>query len=393
MKEFQFNPTDGYLNTAEFPNPPSEADTREQIQELHSQTRDFINGLVALLNGTSGAKEIGSEVIESLIVDGLPAANVYEQILALAQLKLFSTNFKYIRIADDKSIEYSQNGQEWFSTSNGVVIYNGVGSQMPVRKKIMIKQATLTDDGEYTVIVAQKGEKGDPGKDGSDGKSFVVMGHYNSIIDLRAAHPSGEEGDAYSVGTDGDNVVYVWDINKNDWSDIGPIIGPPGEKGDPGDPGEAGIGVPKGGAEGQFLRKRSTADYDTEFADIEVSWGKVVGVLSDQTDLNNVLNSFQSSITNINKQVQSTTKTITIQPSEFVEGVYTLSDDLITETSNQEILPVAYSEENKAMIDAFNAAAFQDVENGQTTGQTKFICTGEVPTIPINIRVIFRGDK
>ena len=95
----------------------------------------------------------------------------------------------------------------------------------------------------------------------------------------------------------------------------------------------------------------------------------------------------------INMLLKSTTKTITIQPSEFVEGVYTLNDDLITETSNQEILPAAYSEENKAMIDAFNAAAFQDVENGQTTGQTKFICTGEVPTIPINIRIIFRGDK
>ncbi len=49
-------------------------------------------------------------------------------------------------------------------------------------------------------------------------------------------------------------------------------------------------GVPAGGADGQYLRKASAADYDTEWSDSTgAAWGEVTGTLADQTDLQSEL--------------------------------------------------------------------------------------------------------
>jgi phage minor structural protein len=68
--------------------------------------------------------------------------------------------------------------------------------------------------------------KGAKGADGQDGKSFTVKGTYNTMADLIAAHPTGEEGDAYMVGTPAD--LVVWDVDTNTWKDVGRIQGPSG---------------------------------------------------------------------------------------------------------------------------------------------------------------------
>ncbi len=44
-------------------------------------------------------------------------------------------------------------------------------------------------------------------------------------------------------------------------------------------------GVPAGGADGQYLRKASAANYDTEWSDSTTSWGDIDGTLSTQPDL------------------------------------------------------------------------------------------------------------
>lgn len=58
-------------------------------------------------------------------------------------------------------------------------------------------------------ITRTKGEKGDKGKDGQNGKdgtSITIKGRYDSYEELIAEHPTGEEGDAYSINGD----LYVW---------------------------------------------------------------------------------------------------------------------------------------------------------------------------------------
>ena len=50
------------------------------------------------------------------------------------------------------------------------------------------------------------------------------------------------------------------------WTQLASLLGPPGQAGPPGPPGSQGVGVPAGGTAGQTLRKRSAADYDSEWA-------------------------------------------------------------------------------------------------------------------------------
>lgn len=176
----------------------------------------------------------------------------------------------------------------------------------------------------------QKGDTGDIGPQGptgpagADGKSFTINGLYATLAALKAAHPTGESGDAYSVGTVNSNTVYIWSADKNDWEDIGPLQGPAGPQGEPGPQGPkgdtgdigpqgiqgpqgptgatgaqgpqglegpagpqgpkgdtggtgstgpqgpAGAGVASGGTTGQILRKASGTNYDTKWDDIIV---------------------------------------------------------------------------------------------------------------------------
>ena len=53
MNKLAFNPATGLKNSSAFPNPVNETETRAQFQELHDQTRDYINDVVTLLGDTS----------------------------------------------------------------------------------------------------------------------------------------------------------------------------------------------------------------------------------------------------------------------------------------------------------------------------------------------------
>ena len=55
----------------------------------------------------------------------------------------------------------------------------------------------------------------------SGGSGYTVRGFYPSVDALRQAHPTGNAGDAWRVGTAEDNTTYVWDVDTEDWVDIG----------------------------------------------------------------------------------------------------------------------------------------------------------------------------
>lgn len=60
---------------------------------------------------------------------------------------------------------------------------------------------------------------------GVDGTSVTILGSYNTLAELEAAHPTGQLGDAYMVAGD----LYVW--NGTAWEDVGQIQGPQGNPG------------------------------------------------------------------------------------------------------------------------------------------------------------------
>lgn len=76
-----------------------------------------------------------------------------------------------------------------------------------------------------------QGPQGPAGAAGMDGRSFTVKGRYETLLDLQTDYPTGQEGDAWSIGSIGYNVVYVWDINDAAWKNVGPIQGPMGPEG------------------------------------------------------------------------------------------------------------------------------------------------------------------
>lgn len=98
-----------------------------------------------------------------------------------------------------------------------------------------------------------QGIQGPPGDKGEDGSSFTVKGMYATLDALKAAHATGNEGDAYMVGSENTNVVYIWDVDAKSWVNVGPIQGPQGPQGPQGVRGVQGVqGVPGvSGADGK----------------------------------------------------------------------------------------------------------------------------------------------
>lgn len=95
-----------------------------------------------------------------------------------------------------------------------------------------------------------QGIQGPPGDKGEDGSSFTAKGMYATLDALKAAHPTGSDGDAYIVGSENTNVVYIWDVDAVGWVNVGPIQGPQGPQGPQGIQGVQGVqGVP--GVSGQ----------------------------------------------------------------------------------------------------------------------------------------------
>ena len=88
--------------------------------------------------------------------------------------------------------------------------------------------------------------RGPQGEPGEDGRSFTIAGAYETEAALLAAHPTGQAGDAYIVGTAAENVVYTWATESGSWLNIGPIAGAKGEQGIQGEPGIQGPPGPKG---------------------------------------------------------------------------------------------------------------------------------------------------
>ena len=76
-----------------------------------------------------------------------------------------------------------------------------------------------------------EGPQGLRGDDGADGRSFTVLALYSTLLALQTAHPAGNAGDAYAVGTSANNVIYIWDVDSAEWVSVGALQGPVGPQG------------------------------------------------------------------------------------------------------------------------------------------------------------------
>lgn len=97
----------------------------------------------------------------------------------------------------------------------------------------------------------------------------------------------------------------------------------------------------------------------------------------------------QVQINALKNTISTTTKSITLSASGWSSGTYTISDSLITNTSNQEIIPSPSisADQYKALVKASLVAT------GQSAGSITIKAFGATPTIDIPVTVIFRGEK
>lgn len=68
------------------------------------------------------------------------------------------------------------------------------------------------------------------GPTGPQGAGLVFDGTYPTLEALKQAHPTGQAGDCYKVGTDEEYVAYFWDPENEDWEPL-QVMGPTGPRG------------------------------------------------------------------------------------------------------------------------------------------------------------------
>lgn len=84
---------------------------------------------------------------------------------------------------------------------------------------------TYVDNGQtYLVVKTINVSLSVKGEDGKDGTSVTILGSYDTLAQLQAAHPTGSAGDSYMVGDD----LYVWSVTASAWVDVGQIRGDDG---------------------------------------------------------------------------------------------------------------------------------------------------------------------
>ena len=88
----------------------------------------------------------------------------------------------------------------------------------------------LQEDGTWyllKILPGKQGEIGPPGEKGEQGEGLRILDGFETVEALRAAHPTGEPGEVYAVGTH----LHIWSSTKSDWYDMGEVAGLPGPPG------------------------------------------------------------------------------------------------------------------------------------------------------------------
>ncbi len=182
------------------------------------------------------------------------------------------TGLAYLRLDGGGALEASADGEDWLPA--GTRIAGPDGQLATPRGVLQFADGQVLDSGGRTVVSGLRGPQGETGPAwypsvdgagvltfsqstldtapppvsirgpqgpaGQDGNSFVVRSRYDSLEALQTAHPAGQAGDAYAVGTAAANTVYIWDADRAVWADIGALQGPAGPQGAAGPPGADG---------------------------------------------------------------------------------------------------------------------------------------------------------
>lgn len=125
----------------------------------------------------------------------------------------------------------------------------------------------------------ETGPTGPQGPKGETGAGMIIKGIYPTLQALTEEHPAGNEGDAYAVGSESYNDIYIWFGAA--WESIGTMRGPKGdvgEAGPQGPKGETGSQGPKGDAGPSGQDGKTAYEYAVQngYTGTEVQFGSIL---------------------------------------------------------------------------------------------------------------------
>ena len=217
MDKFKFTPENGFRDSSSYPNPSNATETREQLQRPLDQIKEYINKMVATVDG--------------------------EAVM--------------LRLNDDGAIEYSKDGEMWIATSSsGHVIVDKDGTRYAQRSRLQFLESEVYDDGTTTIVKGVKGERGEQGIQGIQGVQGPTGPQGNPGIqgpqgiqgEKGPQGIQGQKGDTGATGPKGDTGSSGATGPKGETGSQGPqgIQGPKGDKGEKGETGPQGPQGPQG---------------------------------------------------------------------------------------------------------------------------------------------------
>ena len=84
---------------------------------------------------------------------------------------------------------------------------------------------TLSNGNTYTSesLRGATGPTGPEGPQGPAGQGLQILDTYATLSDLQTAHPIGEPGDAYQIGTAPSFTLYIWSASQSQWVPAGTL--------------------------------------------------------------------------------------------------------------------------------------------------------------------------
>lgn len=122
----------------------------------------------------------------------------------------------------------------------GNVLSKGSGALIDVTGVIPKVDDIIAQYAEMQRVTRETEDARDQAIAASRQANFTVLDRFATYAQLIAAHPTGEAGQAFAVGTVDDNVVYIWGIDTRSWVNIGPVQGAQGPRGQTGATGATG---------------------------------------------------------------------------------------------------------------------------------------------------------
>ena len=91
---------------------------------------------------------------------------------------------------------------------------------------VSVTTATMDANYQLTLYFSDGTTWTSPSLKGATGNGLQILDEYATLAALQAAHPTGDAGDAYLVGTSPNFTLYIWSTSGNAWVDGGALTNP-----------------------------------------------------------------------------------------------------------------------------------------------------------------------